>query len=76
MKELSLSIMVHEEKMENKKVFIVSNEELGISDFGDNLEEAIANFKKAVHLYLDAYPEKKKILMEKEEPVLISRIML
>ena len=72
---INVTIVVREEKMEDKKVFIVSNEELGVADFGDSLDDAIENFKKSVRLYLDTYPEKKELLAE-DEPLLISRIFL
>jgi predicted RNase H-like HicB family nuclease len=73
---LSINISVREEKQGKKKLFIVNNEELGVADFGESLEEAIDNFKKAVRLYLDAYPEKRKLLVKEENPVLVSRIFL
>lgn len=56
---IGLNIIVREEKMEEKKVFIVNNEELGVADFGDTLDEAIENFRKSARLYLEAYPEKR-----------------
>lgn len=74
---LSINIVVREESMDEGKVFIVNNEETGISDFGDTLDEAINNFKKSINLYFEAYPEKKKIFIEERtEPVLVSRILL
>lgn len=77
MEEMSMNIAVREEQMEGKKVFVVNNDELGVSDFGDTLDEAIENFKKSVRLYLEAYPEKKEmILKEQVEPVLVSRISI
>jgi predicted RNase H-like HicB family nuclease len=76
LEEISLNIAVREEQMEDKKVFIVNNEELGVADFGDTLDQAIENFKKAAKLYLEAYPEKKKELVKKEQPILVSRIFL
>ena len=77
MEEISLNIAVREEQMEDKKVFIVNNEELGVADFGDTLDEAIENFKKSAKLYLDTYPEKEKELRKSEtQPVLVSRIAL
>jgi len=77
MEEMSLNITVREEQMEDKKVFIVNNEELGVADFGDTLDNAIENFKKSAKLYLDAYPEKKNDLIKSEtHPVLVSRISL
>ena len=74
---MSLNITVREEQMEDKKVFIVNNEELGVADFGDTLDDAIENFKKSAKLYLDTYPEKKNDLIKSEtQPVLVSRISL
>ena len=69
---ISLNIVVREEKTEEGKVFIINNEELGIADFGDTLDNAIENFKKSVKLYLDTYPEKRKMLIKEEQPILVS----
>ena len=73
---ISLNIVVREEKTEEGKVFIINNEELGIADFGDTLDNAIENFKKSVKLYLDTYPEKRKMLIKEEQPILVSRILI
>ena len=75
-KEFGVNIVVREENENGKKVFIVNNEELGVADFGDTLDEAISNFRKSVVLYLEAYPEKKRLLIREEKPVLVSRILL
>ena len=56
--KFSMNVIVREENMEGKKVFIVNNDELGVADFGDSLDEAIENFKKSAKLFLDTYPEK------------------
>ena len=72
---LGLNIIVREEQMGNKKVFIINNEELGVADFGDTLDEAIENFKKSVNLYLETYPEKKNLL-DKKDTLLVSRIFI
>ncbi len=72
---LSINIVVREEDMDGKKVVIVNNEELGVADFGDNLNDAIKNFRISARMYLDTYPEKKKLL-EVKEPLLVSRIFL
>ena len=75
--KISINILVREEQMEDKKVFIVNNEELGISDFGDTLDEAIENFRRSINMYLEEYPEKKNLLIKQEEnPVLVSKISL
>ena len=77
MEKLSINILVREEKMKEKRVFIVNNEELGVADFGDTLNEALENFKKSVKIYLDVYPEKKECLVrEEKQPLLLSRIFL
>ncbi|MAH47804.1 hypothetical protein CMI37_18425 [Candidatus Pacearchaeota archaeon] len=75
---IGLNVIVREERQpDGKKVFIVNNEELGVADFGDSVEEAMINFKKSVKLYLDTYPEKKEILVKSEkEPLMVSRIFL
>ena len=75
--KLCVNIFVREEEIDNKKVFVINNEELGVADFGDTLDLAMDNFRKSLKMYLDAYPEKKKLLIEKErEPVLMSKIFL
>ena len=77
MENLSVNIVVREEKTAGKKVFIINNEETGVADFGDNLDEAINNFKKSLNLYLETYPEKKELFIEgSKEPLLISRILI
>ena len=48
--EISLNIVVREENENGKKIFIVNNDELGVADFGDTLDEAINNFKKSAAL--------------------------
>ncbi len=73
---LMVNIVVREEDMDGKKVFIVNNEDLGVADFGDSLDEAIENFKKSMKLYLETYPEKKELLKAEETPLLVSRIFL
>jgi len=77
MGNLSVNISVREEKTGGKRVFIVNNEETGVADFGDTLDEAIENFKKSLRLFLEAYPEKKEIFIEgAKEPIFISRILI
>jgi len=77
MENLSVNILVREEKIDDKKVFIVNNEETGVADFGDNLDEAISNFKKSLNLFLETYPEKRELFIEEEkQPLLMSRILI
>ena len=75
-KEIGLNIIVREEEENGKKVFIVNNEELGVADFGDTLDEAMENFKKSMCLYLEAYPEKRMLLIRREKPLFVSRIFI
>ncbi len=73
--KLSFSVSIHEEILEGKKVFVAECVELGISDFGDSLDEALNNLKTAVNLLLEESPEKRELL-ENEEPVFITRLIL
>ncbi len=60
------------EKEEN--AYVSHCVELGIASQGDSIEEAIANLKEAIELYLKhADPEEKKLYERKEgEPILAS----
>ena len=72
---LNINIVIREENMDEGQVIIVNNEELGISDFGDNLNGALENFKKSARMYLETYPDKIKLLKQ-DKPLLVSRISL
>ena len=72
---LSISITLHEEELEGNKVFVAECVELGISDFGDSIDEAIFNLKSGVNLLLEVAPEK-KILLQRTNPVLVTRVSL
>lgn len=75
--EIGLNIIVREEDEDGKKVFIVNNEDFGIADFGDTLDEAMDNFKKSMKLYLETYPEKRMLLVRKDKnPLFVSRIFI
>ena len=75
-KDLSFSVSMHEEELsDGTRVFVVECIELGISDFGETLGEAINNLKAAIKLVLEEDPEKRRVL-EKEEPSMITRIFL
>jgi|SRR3989344_9030366 len=67
--KLGINIVIRTEKMDGKDVFIVNNEDLGVADFGDTLEEAIENFKKSLALYLEMYPEKKDLFIKEEQKI-------
>ncbi len=72
---LSMSVTLHEEELEGKKVFIADCVELGVSDFGDTLDEALDNLKNGVNLLLEEAPEKRELLI-REEPLLVTRVTL
>ena len=73
--KLSFSVTLHEEELEDSKVFVAECVELGVSDFGDTIDEAIDNLKKGINLLLEEAPEKKQSLL-REEPVLVTRVTL
>jgi hypothetical protein len=65
MKEkLSCNVSVHEEELDGKKIFVVDCAELGISDYGDNLDTAIENLKKGINLLLEDSPDKEELLVK------------
>ncbi|MFQ5531463.1 MAG: type II toxin-antitoxin system HicB family antitoxin [Candidatus Nanoarchaeia archaeon] len=74
--KLSCGVSVHEEELsDGKKVFVVECVELGVSDFGETLDKALDNLKKGITLLLEEAPEKKELL-EKEEPLMVTRLFL
>ena len=74
--KLSCSVSMHEEELsKGKKVFVVECVELGVSDFGETLDEALENLKKAIKLLLEEAPEKRSLL-EKEQPTMVTRLFL
>lgn len=75
---IGINISIREEELEGKKVFIVNNEDTGIADFGDSLDEAVNNFKKSLALFLETYPEKRNLFVQEkaQAPLMVSRIFL
>ena len=73
--KLSFRVTLHEEDLDNKKVFVADCMELGVSDFGDSIDEAISNLKGGISLLLEEAPEKRQLLI-KENPVMVTRIFL
>jgi hypothetical protein len=72
---LSCSVELHQEDIDGKTVFVADCIELGISDFGDNVNEAISNLRKGINLLLEEMPQKKELLRE-QRPVMITRLLL
>lgn len=74
-KELSCNVSVFSEKSKKGKIYIARCEELGVSDFGDNPEEALDNLKKAIKLLIEVEPSVSEKLI-KEKPLMTTRILL
>ena len=75
MANISCGVSIHEEMLDEKKVFVAECVELGVSDFGESVDDSLHNLKSAINLLLEEAPEKRKLL-EKEEPVLVTRLLL
>jgi len=73
--EISFSVVLHEEELEGRTVFVADCVELGVSDFGDSVDESLRNLKKGISLLLEEHPEK-VLLLQKREPVLLTRVVL
>ncbi|MBI4116713.1 hypothetical protein HY449_03130 [Candidatus Pacearchaeota archaeon] len=73
--ELSCNVSIIPEQMGKKTVYIARCEELGISDFGDTVEDALNNLKTSLRLLIRYAPEKKQFL-KKDKPFLTTRIFL
>ncbi len=74
-KEISFSAVLHEEELDGKSVFVADCVELGVSDFGDSVDESLDHLKRGISLLLEEAPEK-KVLLRKKEPVLVTRVVL
>jgi len=53
----AFDIVVNEEYMDRKKVFVAHCLNLGIASQGNTVGEAMANIKDAIKLYLEENPE-------------------
>lgn len=73
--KIAFSATLHEEELEGKNVFVANCVELGVSDFGDTVDESLHNLKRGISLLLEEAPEKIELLKE-EEPVLVTRVFL
>ncbi|MBI2541252.1 type II toxin-antitoxin system HicB family antitoxin [Candidatus Woesearchaeota archaeon] len=53
----AFDIVVNEEYMDKKKVFVAHCLNFGIASQGNTVEDAMANIKDAIKLYLEENPE-------------------
>lgn len=71
----AFDIVVNEEYMNKTKVFVAHCLNLGIASQGKTVEEAMANIKDAIKLYLEENPEE---VPQKEDlmPPMATRLFL
>lgn len=71
----SFDIVVNEEYLNKNKIFVAHCLNLGIASQGKTVEEAMANIKDAIKLYLEENPEE---MPETEDllPPMATRIFL
>ena len=68
-------IVLNKEKLSTgETVYVAHCSNLGIASQGSTTEEAIANIKEAIELYLEEMPEKYEELKSMSEPALFSVI--
>ena len=53
----AFDIVVNEERINKKKIFVVHCLNLGVTSQGKTVEEAMENIKDAIKLYLEENPE-------------------
>jgi predicted RNase H-like HicB family nuclease len=66
MEKLSCNVSVFSEQVEGKEIYVARCQELGISDFGDTIPEALNNLKIALNLLIKFDPQKAKLLQEQK----------
>ncbi len=52
----SFDIVINEERIDKKKIFVVHCLNLGITSQGKTVEDAMSNIKDAIRLYLEENP--------------------
>lgn len=66
--KLSCGVSIHEEMCDGKNIFIVDCPQIGVSDFRDNVDEALDNLKKGISLLLEEAPEKRELIVKPKPP--------
>jgi len=73
--QLSCNVSIITERMGRKVVYLARCEELGISDFGDTIEEALKHLKTSLSLLIK-YDSSKAEPLKKKQPLLTTRLFL
>ena len=73
--QLSCNVSIITEKMNDKLVYLARCEELGISDFGDTIEEALKHLRTSLNLLIK-YDSSKAEPLKKIQPLLTTRLFL
>ena len=69
-------IVINEEYINKRKIFVVHCLNLGIASQGNTVEQAIVNIKDAIRLYLEECPEEIPNNMEDLLPPMATRIFV
>ena len=70
-------IIINEEELNGKPIFIARCLNLDVSSQGKSYEEAEKNIKEAVHLYIKTYPDALQEISRKETlPPMLTKIFL
>ncbi len=65
-----IDMVINKEKLsDGSPIFVAHCSSLGVASQGKDIEEAIANLKEAVELYLDEQPDKYEELPKQELPL-------
>jgi predicted RNase H-like HicB family nuclease len=69
-KKYFVEIVINKEKLsDGSPVFVAHCSTLGITSQGSNTDEAMANIKEAIELYLEEQPERYDDLSSEETPL-------
>ena len=71
------NIVINEEELNGKSIFIARCLNLDVSSQGRSYEEAEKNIKEAIHLYIKTYPDALQEIPKKETyPPMLTKIFL
>lgn len=73
--KLSCNVEIHEEELDGGIVYVAECIELGVSDFGESVDEALKNLKNAIYLLLEEAPEK-QVLLTQQKNAMVTRLYL